>query len=66
MRWIARFKTNNIKQSVATLSVKVSNWLRFKIKPSASGLHTNKQFAADGTGSVPLRLGHYATTEINR
>jgi hypothetical protein len=35
--------------------------LRKLVSPSA-----NKQFAADGTGSVPPRLGHCATTEINR
>jgi hypothetical protein len=42
-------------------SQKMCNSLRKLVSSSA-----NKQFAADGTGSVPLRLGHCATTEINR
>ena len=66
MRRSARFIIDNILRTVSALQVVASNWLCFIAKLSASGLHTNKLFAVDGTRSVPLRLGHCATTESSR
>ena len=66
MKRITSFNLRNVIKIAFGLPVVVSNRLCFIVKLSASGLHTNKQVAADGTGSVPLRLGHWATTEISR
>jgi hypothetical protein len=66
MKRIAKFKRRNSSQYFPALKSRVSNGFRFIIESSLNILHINKLFAVDGTRSVPLRLGHWATPESSR